>query len=143
VYTPHDATTPLDPLAVVRSLRAGHAFGSSGPMLFLRSGELLPGDTVRTRNPNATFTVRVLAAPWVDVDQVDIYQDGLRVERFAVPASTDAMRFERTFILPVSSARSFVLAVAWGDRPMEAVLPFTNARPFAFTNPIWVERAGR
>jgi hypothetical protein len=139
VYTPTAGDAPPDAATVIRGLHAGHAFGTSGPMLFLESGDALPGDTVRTTAPEVSFVVRVMAAPWIDVDQVEIYQDGTLVQTLPVPATTAVVRLEQSFALPFHTARSFVVAVARGDRPLEAVLPHRNALPFAFTNPIYLE----
>lgn len=141
VYTPGAGDrAPDDPAVVVRALRQGRAFGTSGPMLFVRIGDALPGDTVRTSESSVTLNIKVMAAPWIDVDQVDIYRDGVRVESVPVPASSEPLRLDHNVTLPLGGARSFFVVVARGDRTLDVVLPYRDARPFAFTNPIWVER---
>jgi hypothetical protein len=141
VYTPGAGDASPDASAVLTAIRAGHVFGTSGPMLFLRSGDAMPGDTVRTADATVAFTVRVLAAPWIDVDEVEIYRDGQRIAGYPVTQSTRQVRLERTFTVPVgTNPRSFVVAIARGDQTLDVVLPTLSARPFAFTNPIWIER---
>jgi hypothetical protein len=140
VYTPGAGDRSPEPEVVVRALREGRAFGTSGPMLLLRIGEQMPGDTVRTEEESVELQVRVMAAPWMDVQRVELYRDGELVSTLPVPPSTEPLRLEQTVSLPVPGEKSFFVAVARGEQPMEAVLPFRSARPFAFTNPIWVER---
>jgi hypothetical protein len=143
VYTPGAGDRAPATPAVLHALRAGRAFGTSGPMLFLSVGERLPGDTVRTSEPAIAVRVRVLAAPWIDVDQVDLYQDGAVVTTLPVPPSSATLRLDQTVTLPLRRPRGFVLATARGDGPLDAVLPMPGARPFAFTNPVWTERVTR
>jgi hypothetical protein len=142
VWTPRagDASAPAD--VVLRSLRAGRAFGTSGPLLFLTSGRAGPGDTVRVPRGRSAVTVRVTvrAAPWIDVDVIELYRDTTLVATVAVPPSQEALRVEADVEIPVTAARHAIVALARGDRPLGDVLPFIAARPFAFTNPIWLAR---
>jgi hypothetical protein len=133
---------PSDPLDVVRALRAGHAFGTSGPLLLVHAGDALPGDTVRATTATLALAVRVLAAPWIDVSQVEVWRDGARVAVVPVVASSEVERLNTTVEVPLTEhRRSFVVVTARGTRTLDAVLPTVNAVPFAFTNPIWVERS--
>jgi hypothetical protein len=59
-----------------------------------------------------------------------------------IPPSTEPLRLQRTFSVPVTGHRSFVVVTASGPRgSLEAALPHMDAFPFAFTNPIWIEPA--
>jgi hypothetical protein len=141
VYTPGAGNTaPEDTGALLRSLRSGHAFGTSGPMLFASVGNSIPGDTVRIATGDVPLHIRIMAAPWIDVDQLEVYRDGVRVVVLSVPQSTTPLRFDETLTVPGPATRSFFVVVARGSRPLDVVLPHLNARPFAFTNPIWIER---
>jgi hypothetical protein len=48
------------------------------------------------------------------------------------------VRLRRTVGVPVTQD-GWLVAVVTGDTPLDDVLPGTGARPFAFTNPIWVD----
>lgn len=138
VYTPDRAGGGApDADALLRALRAGHAFGTSGPMLHATIEDRIPGDTVVAREDAVTLRVRVEAAPWIDVDQVEVYRNGALERVLPVPVTSDVVRFDAAVRLP--AARGYVVVVARGDAEMDAVLPTLHARPFAFTNPIWIE----
>jgi hypothetical protein len=142
VLTPRagDASPPAD--TVLRSLRQGHAFGTSGPMLLVTSGRAGPGDTVRISRTQNSARVRVIvrAAPWVDVDIVELYRDAELVATVAVPPSTALERAEAEVDIAMVSDRHSLVAIARGDRSLGDVLPRLEAKPFAFTNPIWLVR---
>lgn len=142
VRTPRagDASPAAD--VVLRSLRGGHAFGTSGPMLLIDSGRAGPGDTVRVSRgvSQATVHVVVRAAPWVDVDIVQIYRDDELVANLAVPPSTNVDRVEADVPVELVRDRHAIVAIARGDRSLGDVLPRLEAKPFAFTNPIWFVR---
>jgi hypothetical protein len=142
VSTPRagDASPPAD--QVLRSLKAGHAFGTSGPMLYFSIQNALVGDTVRVRRGQQTVhaTVVVQAVPWVDVDIVEVYRDRELIATVAVPASTELERVSAELDLPITQSTHTFVAVARGDRTLNDVLPRLQALPFAFTNPIWVQQ---
>ncbi len=135
-----DVSAPTD--VVLRSLRAGHAFGTSGPMLFVTSGAAGPGDTVRLARGSSRATVRVIvrAAPWVDVDIVELYRDTELVATVAVPPSTEVERVDAEVPIEAVRDRHAIVAIARGDRSLGDVLPRLEAKPFAFTNPLWIVR---
>jgi hypothetical protein len=135
VHVTESARAPTDILA---ALRRGRAFVTSGPMLFLTAGEAEPGDTVPVaRQSPVRLRVRVLAAPWIPVDAVDLYRDGQRAATLTVRSSREATRLDAETTLAISPG-SFVVAVARGPRGgLNAALPYSEGIPFAFTNPIF------
>jgi hypothetical protein len=142
VYTPGAGDRAPDVETLIASLRAGHVFGSSGPMLFVHAGDAIPGGTVHTAREHIDLSIEVRAAPWVTVDRVTVYRDGEPVLEVPIPPSTEPLRLQRTFSVPVTGHRSFVVVTASGPRgSLEAALPHMDAFPFAFTNPIWIEPA--
>ncbi len=128
-----------DTATVLRALRQGRAFVSSGPMLFLTVNGSEPGDTVAAPPDGAvTVRVRVQAAPWIPVESVDLYRDGQRVMTWSVPASERLDRLDATVSLPVTPG-SHLLATARGPRgALNVVMPYSEGTPYAFTNPVWV-----
>ncbi len=129
---------PKDASVVLRELRRGRAFVTSGPMLFLNVGAAEPGDTVPVAPQEAvSVRVRVQAAPWIAVDSVDLFRDGQRVATLTVPTSTATTRLDAELSLPMMPG-SFLIAVARGPRGgLNVALPYSNGTPFAFTNPIF------
>lgn len=135
-------------VAAVKQKRA--VMVSLGPYIELFAGDASSpaqiGDTLHVKkNKQGVASVEVRfklqAAPWVDVDQLEFWQDGKRVHDLAVPPSQDPVRLVGAVRLDFK-ANGYVFALARGDRAMEPVLPTKNnkpTRPFAFTNPIVVE----
>ena len=141
VYTPGAGDRAPEPEVVLAALRAGHAFGTDGPMLLVRSGDALPGDSLRTTADSVSLQIRLMAAPWIAVDRVEVYRDGALFVTLAVPRTSDPVRLDQALTIPLVGTRSFFVLIARGEQSLDEVLPTLNAKPLAFTNPIWVESA--
>jgi hypothetical protein len=126
---------------VLDAIRRGRVMVTSGPMLLLDAEGAGPGDHIPLAEPRpVTFHLRVEAAPWVDVSQVELWRDGARVLTLPVAPSGRPVRVDTRVPLPVQPG-SFVVAIARGAaRSMEVVMPWSRATPFAFTNPIFFDR---
>jgi hypothetical protein len=151
-----DTGAPIDVAALVASLKEGHAFVTSGPIIDAMINGQGPGWTVFTPQQVARLHVTVRAAPWIDVTEVEVLLGAATLTRVAVPsrptvtgppsgdlakASAAAIRFERDFDIPMSgSGQRFVVVVVRGTRSMDDVLPYMPIQPLAFTNPIWLAR---
>jgi hypothetical protein len=151
-----DTGAPVDVAALIASLKEGHAFVTSGPIVEATVNGQGPGSTVFTPQPVARLHVVVRAAPWVDVSEVEVLLGVNTLARVSVPshptltgspagdlaaASAAAVRFERDFDVPMSgSGQRFVVVVVRGNRSMDDVLPYMPIQPLAFTNPIWLAR---
>lgn len=140
---PTDPDAAPSPEAILRALRHGRAMVTSGPMLFLSVSEHEPGDTVAlTESREVPISLRVLATPWIRVEEVSLYRNDEIVATLHVPDSTETVRLEAEVSLRVSPG-DFVMATARGPAgDLERVLPHSNGVPFAFTNPIWFSRIG-
>ena len=130
---PNDDPGAFDEKAFVESVRAGRVIVSSGPFLRFRASDKTVGDTVDAGE--VTISVRVEAPPWIDVDHVEI------LRRREVLASWDgdfqgSPRFEKEIRVNLTKG-DWIIAIARGTKPM-TYLHRSGARPFAFTNPIWV-----
>jgi hypothetical protein len=132
-----------DPLLVVRAVKAGRAFVTSGPFLEARIGDAMPGDTVTVAGGSIDVAVTVRAAPWMEVSRLDFYVGPavVHTETIAPPASggPPVVRFEGTVTLPVPRD-AYVIVLARGERGLEQLLGKTGVPPLAFTNPIWLVR---
>ena len=140
----HPGADPRDNVAILRALRQGRAFVTSGPMLLLTVEGHEPGEPLAIPAATRVRTrVAVLAPPWMHVDAVSVLRDGEVVERLDVPASAEMVRLDRTVEIPVEPG-DFLVATARGPQgDLERVLPWSNGTPYAFTNPVFVERVER
>jgi hypothetical protein len=147
-------TGPIDKVALIASLKAGHAFVTSGPMIDAKIDRQGPGATVTTSDTVVRMHVTVTAAPWIDVTDVEVLLGSTSLTRVPIPprprptalpkdlaaARALALRFERDFDVPFEGTNKFVVVVVRGTRPMDDVLPYMPIQPLAFTNPIWLAR---
>ena len=83
----------LDPKAFVKAIRAGRVVVSSGPFVRLFANDKQVGDEVP--EGELEVEVKVDAAPWVDVDRVELWVNGRAAEGWPVPASTASARFSK------------------------------------------------
>ncbi len=135
--------TPADVVTAVKRRR--DVVITNGPLLTVAVGDVGPGGTAARPAAGGAVAVRVRveAAPWVDVDRVEVLVDGEpagKPER--VPASRDALRFDKTLRIPVRPG-SFVIVVAKGTRPLHPVVPTIDQKPttpVAIANPIWIAK---
>lgn len=126
-----DSVVGFDRAAFLAALREGRAYGTTGPMLDVRLGEAEIGDTFIGNE--GELVIRVVAAPWIPVDEVRVYVDGVLVSRIS-GASGDSVSLPLTF-----DRDAFVTVEVEGPASAryEAVAP--GFVPFAFTNPIFVD----
>jgi hypothetical protein len=142
---PADPNTPFSfAQHLLSALRAGRAFVTNGPFVDLRVGDQGPGRHVAPTDRRVRVELRILAPSWIEVDSVDVYLGDRIVETFPIPArraravDRTGLRFARTFDVPVERS-SFVIAVVRGEAPMEELFARRDIRPFAFTNPVWID----
>lgn len=124
---------------VIDSLRRGRVVVTSGPMLEVSVDGHGPGDTVKLASKQAALRIRVQAAPWIDVTQIEVLlgPEGRRVRFIPVTERGKVVRYDQTIDLAVS-ASTFVVVLVTGTK----ALPHTHTpgtRPIAFSNPIWLE----
>ncbi|MBP6631346.1 MAG: carboxypeptidase regulatory-like domain-containing protein [Kofleriaceae bacterium] len=122
-------------------LAAGHAVVSGGVYVDARLGAARPGDVVTGLGSSASLDVEVRAAPWVDVDTLELVVDGVVVDSLTImPGDADpqepALRWRGSLPITVAPTGGFVLVAAFGDQALEPVHP--GRRPFGVTNPIFV-----
>lgn len=116
------------------ALRRGASYGTTGPLLDLRLGDVGPGEL--HRGPEGVLAGRVFAAPWIDAGELRVQIDGRTVHVASLPEDG---RFE----VPLSfEGDAFVTVEVFGEpgETYRAVLP--GHRPYAFTNPVFVDADG-
>ena len=127
-------SAPFDENAFISALRAGRAFGSTGPLLQVRLGEREIGE--RFEGPHGVLEVGVTAAPWVPISSVRVYVNGALREDRRVDGPG---RFEFTLQFEQDA---FVTVEVEGEPKglyREVAPGFT---PFAFSNPVFVDADG-
>lgn len=134
VATDDDALDAFDQGELLEALRAGRAWGTTGPLLHAHLEQAQIGDL--HTGTKGVLHVGVEAAPWVPVAEWRAYVNGELVHRAPIAAGASAA-------LPLAFAKdSFVTVEVEGPaegRYAEALPGFT---PFAFTNPIFVDADG-
>jgi hypothetical protein len=130
-----DAATVLD---VVKRRRA--VLVTNGPFFTLTVDGQSAVGTRHTRKKGTPLEVSLVvqAAPWVDVDRVELYRDGTLVRTLAVPASTAPVRLRETLRL---DKPGFWVVVVRGDGSLDPVIPDDDGRPVtpvAVANPVWL-----
>ena len=129
-----DALADFDEAAHLEALRAGRAWGTTGPLLDLRLDETGIGGL--HTGSTGTLTLSVEAAKWVPVSEWRAYVNGELVHRGRIGRGGHAS-------LPLAFARdTFVTVEVEGPREDLYVEAFPGFTPFAFTNPIYVDADG-
>lgn len=94
-----------------------------------------PGGEISSAMATESIRVVVQAAPWVDVDALEVWADGEMVESIAIDPSMDVVRFDE--MVDVSDA-NWVVFHAKGDESLDPVHP--GRSPFGVTQPIFFTR---
>jgi hypothetical protein len=151
---------PVDPHRVIDNLKRGHAVVTSGPIIDFVLEGAAPGDEVVTGANLVRGHVRVRAAPWVDVSDVEMVAGEIGgswriVDTLEVPtrptelgsesgtlaeAQARTIRFDQDVEIPLGAKDAWVQVIARGKRLMSDVLPFVPVAPLAFTNPVYIVR---
>jgi len=148
--------------AVVAALSSQKAIVTTGPFITVQMGELREGDIHRGAVNSANVRVRVQAANWIDVDEVNLRVGGKIVKQWNVqrtprtafsqifetrvgPISTDSFitaEAQGSDVLPIYQVGVYNYDSAWGKDKCPP-LPGQPAGtvPFAVTNPIFVDVA--
>ena len=125
----HLGATPLsgqrDVERFLEALKAGHAFATYGPLVFVEANDgAIPGDTLPLK-PNEAVQLRIKIQSVQPLDEVraEIVKDGRRVATFELSGHEHLLEFE--------------------DQPMQnawyAVRLRSSQQDLALTNPIWIE----
>jgi hypothetical protein len=146
---------PPDPAALVANVKAGHATVTIGPIIEFDVEGVPPGGEVVSRLDPLHGHLRVRAAPWIDVSEVELVVGGRVAQTFEVPSRPTELgpepgtleevrartvRFDAAVDVPVGPDNGWVMVIARGRRRMDDVLPFMPVLPLAFTNPVYITR---
>jgi hypothetical protein len=132
-------------------VRAGRSFASNGPILDLSvAGRYGPGEIFTSPEARVRVSIDVLSAPWIEVNRVRLYLDGVPqdVPARRVPGGP-ATRWRAETELQLG-ADTFLVAEVTGTKDLGPVLQRrvgpdgdeTVVTPYALTNPVFVDRDG-
>lgn len=126
-----DGLAAYDEAAFLAALRAGRAWGTTGPLLDVRLGEAGLGGL--HTGQTGTLEIAVDAAPWVPVAEWRAYVNGELVHRAPVARGGRAR-------LPLAfAADAFVTVEVEGPVEGRYATMYPGFVPHAFTNPIFVD----
>jgi hypothetical protein len=139
VQVKQDDPRVVTALEIAESLKAGRAMVSGGPFLVAKVEGKGLGELATADNGRVTLQVSVRAPAWIDVSIAEAWLDGKRVatQRATAPPGA-AVRLAWQTEIPVERD-GFLVVVVRGERVLDRVLPGIGAKPFAFTNPIWID----
>ena len=122
------------------ALGAGHVWVSNGPSLLVELNGAGPGSLTKLSAGNR-LQVEIGCADFVGVNRLELIVNGAKVfERaFSEPISGRTQQLE----LPLELVEdAWVVVIVRGDQALESILPRIDAKPLAFTNPIFVDVDG-
>ena len=137
VAVTNDAINEFNQDEFVANLKAGKAYGTTGPMLnvsMLDTPKNVPmGGTFK--GLRGTLTVEIARAAWIDVERLEVQINGQTVDthRLAdLPKQTvqQPLEFERD---------SFVTVEVFGKATEDYQAVYPDISPYAFSNPIYVD----
>lgn len=121
---------------LVRDVTAAGQFTVSGGVYVdaWARDDVQPGGEVTGAATRESVRVRVQAAPWVDVDVLEVWVDGERAQTLPIAASTEVVRFDDD----IEVEGDWVVFHAKGDRDLSPAIP--GRMPFGVTQPIFFVR---
>lgn len=138
VRVPGDRPGQVSGVDVARAIAAGHAQVSNGIFLSIAAnGTAGPGDLIN--GARVTLQVEARAPSWVDLGQVQVWVNGVLYAKspaIAKPAPGGRLIFNVEVELKLDS---WLVVVARGDEPMNAMFLGRRVLPFAFTNPLFID----
>ena len=130
--------------AAIRGLKGEpNAFVTNGPFIEATLNGAAVGSTQTPEGQVARLRLSVRAPSWVDVTGATVYRNGEPVHELQITPTRAALRCDRVLEVDAGSDCWFVVVVE-GQRPMTPVYPGGRSapRPFAVTNPFWVDADG-
>ena len=109
----------LDDQAVADAVKAHRVVASYGPFVQMWIDGQPIGSDVST-DGEITLSFEVQAPGWIDVDRVELYENGRLIQEFLVPASTDVLRIRQDVPLTPTKDSWYVISVV-GDSDLEPV----------------------
>ncbi|HMV66678.1 MAG TPA: CehA/McbA family metallohydrolase [Myxococcota bacterium] len=104
----------IDDQAIADAIRAHHVVASYGPFVQVWVEDAQIGDEVAKDGP-VDVEIEVQAPSWIDVDRVELYENGTLVQEWDVPPSVDNLRFHETTTREPDRDAWYVVIVSGGE----------------------------
>ena len=118
----------------IRTLKAGNAYGTNGPMLEISLDETPMGGTLMGQS--GTLHVSVLASDWMPVSELLVQINGATVETIALNPDQRRQSISRQLEFEKDS---FVTIEIKGPVTSDYRKIYDDISPYAFSNPIYVD----
>jgi len=129
--------------AVTRLKDAADAFVTNGPFISATLNGKPIGSLQTVRGGKVRMQLRVYGPLWMDVSKVTVYRNGKAVQELLLPEAREPQRCDRVLELEAPADSWFVVVVE-GNQPMSPTYEGgpSAPKPFAMTNPFWVDVDG-
>ena len=133
-----DRVTAFNQAEFLTALKAGRAYGTTGPMLEVSLSGHGMGDTFT--GERGQLSIEISAADWIPVDKVAIQVNGRTVAEHTI---TLTERRSTALLLPLEFDKdSFVTIEVSGPTTELYQTIYPEISPYAFSNPIYVDYDG-
>jgi hypothetical protein len=120
VMSDTDDPALLDDQAVADAVKAHRVVASYGPLVRLWVDGAVIGSDVESDDGTVEIEIEVQAPTWMDVDRVELYENGTLVAEFPVDAPGEVLRLSEVIERSPASDAWYV-AIATGDGSLEPV----------------------
>jgi hypothetical protein len=141
---------PVDFQAILKALKGGKCFASTGPLIDFKINEATLGETASIKPGMVNIKIKVWGAPWMQVDEVRLIFNGHRRLVLPVKEKTGSIvKLEEALAIEIKEDAAVVAEVI-GRRSLYPLLqqPSDSGQlrdavlPYAITNPIFIDTDG-
>jgi hypothetical protein len=138
-----DDPAMVSPDELADNVRAQKLLVTTGPFINVSIEGKGMGETAAVTSGNVQMAIKVQAPLWMNVTKLSVISNGtaeisLTLDDSLKDPKNPVVRFNKTIEF-VPAKDTWYVALVEGDSPTS---PITGPRPFAFTNPIYVDRDG-
>ncbi len=117
----------------ISNLKAGNAYGTTGPMINMTLLEATMGDTFS--GMRAPLKVNIEKAPWIKLTELNVQING-----HTITTQTLSEQTSQQYIIPLEFEKdSFVTIEVMGVTTPDYAAIYPEVTPYAFSNPIYVD----
>lgn len=152
--SPSDNPAEVTKEAFAKAIKAGQVIITNGPFIRFTVNGQGPGSFVTDTDGIVDCVLKVYAAPWVDVEVIEISKDGIFAKQIYQPSITAIQRYPRQGSpdagqFQLRATQDVIIdVIVRGRKPLDPVVaPFSYEEgggvvPFAITGPIFVDADG-
>ncbi len=131
-----DRVAKFDQSEFIASLKAGNAYGTTGPLINVSLSGATMGQTFV--GPRGQLSLTINSANWIPVDHVKIQINGDTVDQYQLNQGKG-----HSLLIPLSFEKdSFVTVEVSGPATLDYQKVYPYLEPYAFSNPIFVDFDG-